>query len=262
MVSRSSSATSPPTCPKKCGTASAMPGKLEEWCDRATGDWEVNKVTYKTPDYMLCSAQDYHPGESGVAAAHLAGHPRTRCGRLCHASALPERRELAPARLLAWQCRSAARRAVERCAHRHSQIAGRRLAGFHARVFSRLGVRRACVAPVRRARMVGSGHLRARATATWRSRRRVGWNSSRRATMPTANCARTVQNNVWLCHMGRAALDGDFSPFQDKILALDVSFDELVRALHHLARRDAGLWLGRAADAKRSARSACRIQAL
>jgi len=41
-------------------------GQLEEWCDRETGDWEVNKATYKTPDYMLCSAQDYHPGESGV----------------------------------------------------------------------------------------------------------------------------------------------------------------------------------------------------
>jgi hypothetical protein len=41
-------------------------GQLEEWCDRETGDWEVNKVAYKTPDYMLCSAQDYHPGESGV----------------------------------------------------------------------------------------------------------------------------------------------------------------------------------------------------
>ena len=26
---------------------------------------EVNKVTYKTPDYMLSSAQDYHPGEKG-----------------------------------------------------------------------------------------------------------------------------------------------------------------------------------------------------
>jgi len=35
------------------------------------------------------------------------------------------------------------------------------------------------------------------------------------------------QNNVWLCHMGRAALDGEFAEFQDKILALDVTFDSL-----------------------------------
>ena len=35
------------------------------------------------------------------------------------------------------------------------------------------------------------------------------------------------QRNVWLCHAGRAALDGDFAQFQDKILALDVAFEEL-----------------------------------
>ncbi len=40
-------------------------GELEQWCDVATGAWEINKVTYKTPDYMLCSAQDYQPGQSG-----------------------------------------------------------------------------------------------------------------------------------------------------------------------------------------------------
>lgn len=27
--------------------------------------WEINKVTYRTPDTMLCSAQDYRPGEPG-----------------------------------------------------------------------------------------------------------------------------------------------------------------------------------------------------
>ena len=30
-------------------------GQLEAWCDREEGAWEVNKVTHKTPDYMLCS---------------------------------------------------------------------------------------------------------------------------------------------------------------------------------------------------------------
>jgi hypothetical protein len=41
-------------------------GELEQWCDLASGTWEVNKVTYKTADTMLCSAQDYKPGEQGV----------------------------------------------------------------------------------------------------------------------------------------------------------------------------------------------------
>ena len=33
--------------------------------------------------------------------------------------------------------------------------------------------------------------------------------------------------NIWLCHMGRAALDGDFSTFQKKMLALDVEYRDV-----------------------------------
>jgi len=37
-------------------------------------------------------------------------------------------------------------------------------------------------------------------------------------------------NNIWLCHMGRAALDGDFDSFQKKILALNIEYlDRSVR---------------------------------
>jgi hypothetical protein len=34
------------------------------------------------------------------------------------------------------------------------------------------------------------------------------------------------QENVWLCHLGRAALDGDFSSFQKKILSLEVKYTQ------------------------------------
>jgi hypothetical protein len=37
----------------------------------ASGANEVNLVTYKTPDYMLSSAQDYHPGQKG-STEHIA----------------------------------------------------------------------------------------------------------------------------------------------------------------------------------------------
>lgn len=40
-------------------------GTLESWCDLDEGAWEINKVAYKTPDYMLASAQDYMPGQPG-----------------------------------------------------------------------------------------------------------------------------------------------------------------------------------------------------
>jgi len=35
------------------------------------------------------------------------------------------------------------------------------------------------------------------------------------------------QHNVWLCHMGRAALDGGFADFQERVLALEVAFEGL-----------------------------------
>jgi hypothetical protein len=35
------------------------------------------------------------------------------------------------------------------------------------------------------------------------------------------------QKNVWLCHMGRAALDGDFVTFQEQVLELEVTFEGL-----------------------------------
>lgn len=40
-------------------------GVLDPAVDYFGGSWEVNKVTYKTPDYMLSSAQDYRRGSRG-----------------------------------------------------------------------------------------------------------------------------------------------------------------------------------------------------
>lgn len=35
------------------------------------------------------------------------------------------------------------------------------------------------------------------------------------------------QHNVWVCHMGRSVLDGNFQAFQNKILKTDLDIDEL-----------------------------------
>jgi hypothetical protein len=40
-------------------------GALEDFLLSGSRGTGVNKVTYKTPDYMLCSAQDWHAGEPG-----------------------------------------------------------------------------------------------------------------------------------------------------------------------------------------------------
>ena len=50
------------------------------------------------------------------------------------------------------------------------------------------------------------------------------------------------QHNVWLCHMGRAALDGEFAAFQESVLALPVTFDDLAVTLTTL--RDETLAFG------------------
>jgi hypothetical protein len=60
------------------------------------------------------------------------------------------------------------------------------------------------------------------------------------------------ENNVWLCHMGRASLDGDFNTFQEKILSLDVRFDD--RAVHCATLRGETLAFGWEGDFKRNDR--------
>ena len=45
---------------------------------------EVNIYTYRTPDGMLSSAQDYRKGYGGDRQIHLAGQPGTRSGVLWH----------------------------------------------------------------------------------------------------------------------------------------------------------------------------------
>jgi hypothetical protein len=58
------------------------------------------------------------------------------------------------------------------------------------------------------------------------------------------------EHNVWLCHLGRAALDGDFKAFQEKILALDVRFDDL--AVRCATLRGETLSFGWEGDLKRN----------
>jgi hypothetical protein len=42
------------------------------------------------------------------------------------------------------------------------------------------------------------------------------------------------QQNVWLCHMGRAGTDGTFEEFREKVQALEVTLDGLSATCHTL----------------------------
>ena len=143
-------------------------GEMEEWCDQQPA-LEVNKVTYRTPDYMLCSAQDYRPGEKGYQQHIWQATLGTGRGGLCHPPALRQRGRLAPAQFLARQLGPAPRRAVEGRAGRRAQPARGRLDGLYPRLLSRLGL---TSTPLREAQTVsqwafarkGDGYLALTAT--------------------------------------------------------------------------------------------------
>ncbi|MBI4790512.1 MAG: hypothetical protein HY782_26075 [Chloroflexi bacterium] len=200
-------------------------GKLEAWCDRMDGAWEVNKVTYKTPDYLLCSAQDYHPGESGVQQ-HVwqATMGPDAVVFVTHPSVLSEENSHRPG---FW----------------HGNVVLPRVAQWKDVLIA--------VHKIPKDDWLGFTHAYFPVWAfdeyTLSDSRRVsdGWAFARKGDGYLAitaarglefiqrgdNAFRELRSygleNIWLCQMGRASLDGDFKSFQEKILALDVSYDGL-----------------------------------
>jgi hypothetical protein len=201
-------------------------GQLEEWCDRATGEWEVNKVTYKTPDYMLCSAQDYHPGESGVQqhiwqatlgpdAVVFVTHPPCLSEEGSHRPNFWHGNVVLP-RVAQWKD-------VLIAVHKlpDDDWLGFTHAYFPAWAFDEQVLRDAARANghVWAFACKGEGYLALTAAR--------GLEFMTRGDNAYRELRSYGQHNVWVCHMGRAVLDGDFGEFQNKILALDMSFDEL-----------------------------------
>jgi hypothetical protein len=201
-------------------------GQLEEWCDRATGDWEVNKVTYKTPDYMLCSAQDYSPGESGYQQ-HIwqATLGPDAVVFVTHPPCLSEEGSHRPN---FWHGNVVLPRVAQR---KDALIAIHKMPdddwlGFTHAYFPTWAFDEYVLRDSERV----NGHV-------WAFARKgegyLALTAARGLEFITRgdNAFRELRSyglhNVWVCHAGRAALDGDFAQFQDKILALDMVFEEL-----------------------------------
>jgi hypothetical protein len=208
-------------------------GTLEEGVDWPAGrptadwpanDWAVNKVTYKTPDYMLCSAQDHHPGRRGVQqhvwqatfgpdAVVFVTHPPCLSEENSHRPGCWHGNVILP-RVAQWKDVLIA---VHRLAD--DDWLGFTHAYFPAWAFEEHVLRKT------------------RGGRTWAFARKgdgyLALTAARGLELVTrgANAYRELrshgQHNVWLCHLGRAALDGDFAAFQKKILALPVTFGEL-----------------------------------
>ncbi|MBN1218023.1 MAG: hypothetical protein JXM69_03760 [Anaerolineae bacterium] len=199
-------------------------GEFEEWCDQITGTWEVNKVTYKTPDYMLCSAQDYHPGESGSQehiwqatlgpdAVVFVNHPAWVSEEGSHRPGFWHGNVILP--------RTAQWKDVLISIHNlpEDDWLGFTHAYFPVYAFDEYILRDGANGQPWAFARKDNGYLALTAAR--------GFELITQGDNAYRELRSYGQHNVWLCHMGRAALDGEFGKFQEKVLALAVAFDDL-----------------------------------
>ena len=178
----------------------------------------VNKVAYKTPDGMLCSAQDYYPGQRGhqehIWQATL-GH--TAAVFVTHPACTSEDDARQPnfwagnavlPRVAQWKDALIALYNL-----REDDWMGFTHAYFPVHAFDEYVVHKGWAFARK-----GNGYLAITASQ--------GLSLIKKGQYALRELRSYGHNNIWLCHMGRAALDGDFSTFQKKILALPVEYGE------------------------------------
>ncbi len=180
---------------------------------------EVNKVTYKTPDFMLSSAQDYRPGAPGdrehlwqatmgPAAIVFVNHPACTSEREARRPNNWRGNGVLP-RIAQWQDALIAVHklpADDRMGYTHAY--------FPIHAFDEVEIREGWAFAKK-----GDGYL---ALTTARGFELIQIGRHARYELRAHGT-----HNVWLCQMGRAALDGTFAEFQEKVLALDVTFEDL-----------------------------------
>jgi hypothetical protein len=181
-------------------------------------DREVNKVTYKTPDSMLCSAQDYYPGQKG-RQEHLwqATFGKNAAVFVTHPACSSEEDARQPnfwagnavlPRIAQWKD-------VLIAVHHlpEADWMGFTHAYFPTYAFNEYVLRQGWAFARK-----DNGYLALTAAN--------GLNLVRSGQAAYRELRSSGQNNIWLCHLGRTALDGDFATFQEKILALDINFKD------------------------------------
>jgi hypothetical protein len=205
--------------PEELWSRERLAGELEEWCDRATGAWKVNKLTYKTPDYMLCSAQDYRPGEDGYQehvwqatmgqdAVVFITHPPCASEEGSHRPNFWHGNAVLP-RVAQWKDVLIAVHNLPDddwlgFTHAYFPLYAFDEHALHdGWAFARKGEGYLALTAARGLALIAQGDN------AYRELRSYG------------------QHNIWLCHMGRAARDGSFEAFQQAVLALDMRFDGL-----------------------------------
>lgn len=192
-------------------------GEMEKWCDKEIGQWEVNKVTYKTPDYMLCSAQDYRAGEEGYQqhiwqatfspdAVVFVNHPACISEDNAHRPGFWHGNVTLP--------RTAQWKDVLISVHNAPEDDWM---GFTHAYFPTYAFDRWKITDNWAIAQVGDGYI-ALTAANGLELISSGNNAQREIRSPG-------YQNTWLCMMGRKAIDGSYHEFTKKVLALDVTLN-------------------------------------
>lgn len=169
-----------------------------------TQDSSDNQATYKTLDFMLCSAQTAQ--QSGWQAIFDADAIVTAIQPTCRAEGF-----LRQLRVAQWQDILVAVYQLADAEQAASQVTFPAVRFdeytlYQGWVFARRGNGYFALTTAHGVELVTEGDTAYRAL---------------RAAGPT---------NVWFCHLGRAALDGSFADFQTSVLALDITFE--ARSIH------------------------------
>jgi hypothetical protein len=201
------------------------------------GAQAVNKVTYRTPDYMLSSAQDYHPGEHGRAehiwqatlgpeAVVFANHPACASGDDGRRPGFWLGNQVLP-RVAQWKDVLIAIHNLPEddwMGFTHAYFPTHAFDEHMLRdgwAFARKGDGYLALTATQGLSLVTGGHSACRELRSPAPTERAEPSTCGLAAAPTG------RQNVWLCHMGRAALDGGFEAFQEKVLALEMVCDGL-----------------------------------
>lgn len=194
--------------------------------ERHAGSPEVNKVTYRTGDYMLCSAQSYNPGQIGgqehIWQATLGSNAAVFVNHPAYSSDEPG---LQPG---FWT----GNRSLPRVAQwKDALIAIYNLPaddwmGFTHAYFPEANFESSAINNGWAFAKVGGGYLALRAAN--------GLSKITQGIRAFRELRSYGRENAWVCHMGSAAQDGDFAAFQEKILNMPVSFDGLAVTMQTL----------------------------
>lgn len=179
----------------------------------------LNKVTYKTPDYMLASAQDYHPGEPGYQqhiwqatmspdAVVFVTHPTCVSEEGSHRPNFWHGNAILP--------RTAQWKDVLVSVHNlpENDWMGFTHAYFPVYAFDETNITGGWAFGKR-----GDGYIAITAS--------TGIELIKRGDNAFRELRSYGKKTVWLVQMGRSALDGTFADFQKKVLENKVNFGEL-----------------------------------